>query len=88
MTLVLDLPPELETRLNEAAQNQGLDLATYAVKLLETGVTDGLSTIGQEILAQWDTEGVLGSWAGRLDIGDSAAFARTLRAEAESRQDH
>ena len=35
MTLTLDLPPELENRLNAAAARHGLDAAAYDLRLLE-----------------------------------------------------
>ena len=39
-----------------------------------------------EILAQWDAEGMGESWTARTDIGDSAAYARTLREQAQRRE--
>ncbi len=39
-----------------------------------------------EIVAQWDAEGMGESWAARTDIGGSAAYARTLREQAQRRE--
>jgi len=38
MTITLTLPPELEQRLTEAAQRQGLDASAYALRLLKDHV--------------------------------------------------
>ena len=35
MTLTIDLPPELESRLREEAAKQGLEAADYALQLIQ-----------------------------------------------------
>ncbi|HEY1377204.1 MAG TPA: hypothetical protein VGF55_10445 [Gemmataceae bacterium] len=84
MSLVLDLPPDLETELAAEAARLGLPLSEYAVRLLAAGRTAGPKpTTGAELLAYWQGAGLVGT---RSDIADAAGHARTLRAQAESRE--
>lgn len=39
-----------------------------------------------QVVAQWNAEGVIGAWADRQDIGDSSAYARKLREQAQCRE--
>jgi hypothetical protein len=84
MTLVLDLPPELETELAAEAARLGLPLSEYAVRLLAggRGPSSGPRS-GADLLAYWRSEGLVGT---RPDITDSAAHARALREEAQRRR--
>ena len=41
MTITLTLPPELEQRLTEAAERQGLQVDAYALRLLEQNLPCG-----------------------------------------------
>ncbi len=41
---------------------------------------------GAEVVAQLEADGVIGAWAHRQDIGDSAEYARELRRQAETRE--
>jgi hypothetical protein len=83
MSVVLDLPPELETELAAEAGQCGLSLADYILRLLATGRTPGPSPrTGAELLAYWHNEGLVGT---RPDIADSQAHARILREQAEKR---
>ena len=42
-------------------------------------------TTGAELVAYWEAEGVIGAWADRTDIIDSASYARELRRRAKTR---
>jgi hypothetical protein len=88
MTLTLEISPDLEERLSQRAAIAGVPLSKLATKMLEeaTRVGDQAKPMtGAELVALWETEGVFGAWADRTDIGDSAAYARTLRHKAEHR---
>ena len=77
MSLVLDLPTELETELTIEAARFGLPLPEYALRLLAGGRAAGPTPrSGAELLAYWQSEGLIGT---RSDIADSPAHARTLR---------
>ena len=83
MSLILDLPDELEQALAQEAAQLGFSVEEYAVQLLTLRrATAGLPQTGADLVAYWQREGVIGS---RADIEDSAAYARKLRARAEHR---
>jgi hypothetical protein len=83
MSLMLHLPPELESELADEAARVGLPLAEYAVRVLARGRGPvPAPRNGQELLAYWQGEGLVGT---RADIADSPTHARTLRELAASR---
>lgn len=83
MTLVLNLPAELESRLRESAVAYGLSLQDYTLRLLSEAHLDSTQRMsGEEIIAFWHKEGVIGS---RNDISDSQAHSRQLRERAQTR---
>jgi hypothetical protein len=84
MSLVLDLPPELESELATEAARLRLPLSEYAMRLLATGRLPApkLNT-GAELLAYWQGAGLVGT---RPDITDAPAHARELRRKAETRE--
>jgi hypothetical protein len=84
MSIVLDLPPELETELAAEAARLGLPLTEYALRLLAgaRGPTPALRN-GAELLQYWQAEDLVGT---RPDIADSAAHARNLREQAQRRE--
>jgi hypothetical protein len=83
MNLVLDLPPELETELAAEAARFGLPLSEYALRLLAAGRGPGSAPrTGAELLAYWQSEGLVGE---RSEIADGPAHARALREQAQSR---
>lgn len=51
MTLTIDMPPELESRLHQAAARKGVAAADYALMLLK----ERLLSAGQEDLPFWAT---------------------------------
>lgn len=85
MTLILDLPNDLERRLEEEAARRGLPLAEYAAQLLGARAEasgSGAPRTGAELLARWEREGLLGDGA---EIEDPVTFARALRERNQNR---
>lgn len=84
MSLVLDLPAELQDQLTQDAARLGLPLAEYALRLLSVNRMAGSPPrTGAELLAYWEAADVIG---GRCDISDPQSHARNLRQEVERRQ--
>lgn len=84
MSIVLDLPPELESELAAEAARLQLPLAEYALRLLSGGrIVATKPRSGAELLAYWQREGLAGT---RPDISDGAGHARALRQQAEKRE--
>jgi hypothetical protein len=83
MTLVLNLPPELENELTLEADRLHLSLSEYAVRLLAGQPPSGRPRNGAELVAYWEREGLIGT---RPDITDPAAHARAIREKAEKRE--
>jgi len=83
MTLIIDLPPELESDLIAEADRLGVPLPDYILRLLASGrsVSPPPRT-GAELVAYWQAEGVVGT---RPEIGDSQAHARALREQGQRR---
>ena len=83
MSLVLDLPHELETELAAEAARFGLPLPEYAMRVLAGGRgPDAAPHNGAELLAYWQGEGLIGT---RPEITDSPGHARNLREETQRR---
>lgn len=83
MSLVIELPPELEAKLSEEAARHGLPLAEYAVHLLTVNqLPFPQPRNGAELVAYWEAEGLIGT---RPDITDGPAHARALRERAQKR---
>ena len=83
MSLVLNLPSELENELATEAAQLGVPLPEYALRLIAAG--RGMSPIvrtGAELLDFWQGERLIGT---RPEIADSQAHARALREQAERR---
>lgn len=84
MSLVLDLPSELETELVTEAARLGLSLPEYALRLIAAGrVTRPALRTGAELLGYWQGERLVGT---RPEIADSQAHARLVREQAERRR--
>jgi hypothetical protein len=83
MSLVLELPPDLETELTAEAARLGISLPDYVLGILATcRVTQSEPRTGAELLAYWQRERLIGT---RSDSSDSQAHARNLREQAEKR---
>ncbi len=86
MTLTLELPPDLEARLQSESARRGLSPSECALEALEASLPDvAMPTSPAELVDYWEREGVLGIWADRTDIPDSPEYARQLRRQAEQR---
>jgi hypothetical protein len=83
MSLVLNLPPELENELIAEAERLHLSLPEYAVRLLAGQPVGGRPRNGADLVAYWEREGLLGT---RPDITDAAVHARAIREKAEKRE--
>jgi hypothetical protein len=83
MSLVLDLPPELETELTAEAERLHLSLSEYAVRVLAGQSHGARPHNGAELVAYWEREGLIGT---RPEIADAAEHAREIRKQAERRE--
>ena len=84
MSITLDLPQELEEELSAEAERLNLPLSEYVLRILSTKGTAGtMPRTGEELVAYWQSEGVIGS---RPDIFDSQVHARNLRRESQTQQ--
>lgn len=86
MTLMLELPHELEQELSVEAARLGLPLAEYALRVLTHGRLPApvaeLPQTGAEIVAFWEREELIGT---RSEITDPTEHARRLRQQAQRR---
>ena len=77
MTLVLNLPTDLENALSVEAARLQLPLPVCAMRVLAScRLDDAGPKTGEELVAYWQTQGVIGS---RPDITDPAEYASNLR---------
>ncbi|MBN3906400.1 MAG: hypothetical protein HWQ35_07535 [Nostoc sp. NMS1] len=84
MSINLDLPPELENELFTEASRLNLPISEYILRILSVRqVLANPPRTGAELVAYWQSEGVINS---RPDITDSQAYARKLRQEAQTRE--
>ncbi|MGF1991664.1 MAG: hypothetical protein RMY62_027875 [Nostoc sp. ZfuVER08] len=84
MSINLDLPPELENELSTEASQLNLPLSEYILRILSVRqVIANPPNTGAELVAYWQSEGIINS---RPDITDSQAYARKLRHDAETRE--
>ncbi len=83
MSITVDLPADLESKLTSRASERGLSLPDYVLELLgrDAGVTEQVKN-GAELVAYWQQEGLIGT---RPDIADSQAHARAILENAERR---
>jgi hypothetical protein len=83
MSIILNLPPELECELTAEAARLGLPLQDYLLRILEAGRGASIPLhSGADLVAYWKTEGLVGT---RSDIENSQDYARKLRKMAEAR---
>jgi hypothetical protein len=77
MSILLDLPLNLEDELSAEASQLDLPLPEYILQVLSVRPAIAHSPqTGAELVAYWQAEGVIKS---RSDITDSQAHARNLR---------
>jgi hypothetical protein len=83
MSITLDLPDELVREMSAEAAQLGLPLEEYIRRALTSGRTaERTPKTGADLVAYWQSEGLIGS---RPEIADSQEHARQLRAKAEQR---
>jgi hypothetical protein len=83
MSITLELPDELTNELSAEADQYGVPLPEYLIRLLSTiFVTDKKPKTGVELVEYWQSEGLIGT---RSDIADSQTHARQIRQQAQSR---
>ncbi|HEX8395284.1 MAG TPA: hypothetical protein VF665_23245 [Longimicrobium sp.] len=83
MTIILDLPQELERALAAEAAQLGLPLDEYALRVLAGNRLPApmeRPRNGRELVAYWEQAGIIGS---RPDIDDAPRYARQVREAAE-----
>jgi hypothetical protein len=84
MSLVLDLPPDLESMLAAEAARLKVPLEEYALRVLAAGrLPVPKPRTGKELLSYWQREGLVGT---RPDIADAPEHARQVRRHAEKRK--
>ena len=84
MMVSLNLPKDLETELSAEASNLKLPLAEYILRILSLRpFLPNPPKTGAELVAYWESIGVIGS---RPEITDSQDYARQLRHQAETRE--
>ncbi|MEH1872389.1 hypothetical protein [Nostoc sp.] len=84
MSINLNLPPELENELFTEASRLNLPLSEYILRILSVRqVLANPPKTGAELVAYWQSEGVINS---RPDITDSQAYAGKLRHETQTRE--
>jgi hypothetical protein len=84
VNISLDLPSELENELSTEASHLKLPLAEYILRLLSLRpFLQNPPKTGPELVAYWESVGVIGS---PPDIIDSQEQASKLRHNAETRE--
>jgi hypothetical protein len=85
MTLTIELTPTLEAKLRARAAQEGRNEAEIAHRTVERYLQSEVPaapTVGTQILAEWEEEGVLGLWQDRPEAG--LELAREFRRRAEA----
>jgi hypothetical protein len=84
MSLLLDLPIDLENELAAEARRLGISVSDYALRVLAAWRTpNDMPSNGAELLTYWHKLGVIGM---REDITDAPQHARVIRQQAEFRE--
>lgn len=84
MDISLNLPSELEAELSTEATELKLPLSEYILRILSLRpFLPNPPRNGAELVAYWESIGVMGS---RHDITDSQDYAQELRYQAETRE--
>ncbi len=82
MSILMHLPPALESKLAAQASERGRSLPDYVLRLLGgDGNGQAAAKTGADLVSYWQREGLLGT---RPEIADSSAHARALRERAET----
>lgn len=84
MNISIELPTDLENELSAEASQLKLPLVEYILRVLSfRPFLQNPPKTGVELVAYWESVGVLGS---RSDVIDSQEHARSLRNQAENRE--
>ncbi len=84
MSLTIELPSDLEAELTEEAARLRLPLSEYVVRALAFGrPPNPMPQNGAELVAYWESRGLIGS---RPDITDPDEYARAMREKANARE--
>ena len=83
MSITIDLPVVVEEKLRAEAARLKISVSEYALRVLsgENAAAERPAN-GTELVAYWQSEGVIGT---RPDIADSQKYSRQLRQAAETR---
>ena len=83
MSITIDLPVAVEEKLRAEAARLEISVSEYTLRVLsgEPAAAERPAN-GAELVAYWQSEGVIGT---RPDIADSQKYARQLRQAAETR---
>lgn len=83
MSLVLDLPKDLEADLKEEAELAGVSLTEFVLRILEESQKmPALPRTGHELIEYWKSHGLIGSQA---QVSDTPELSRLIREEAQRR---
>jgi hypothetical protein len=90
MSIVVNLPAELEKTIAAEAAKAGMTVSDYVASRLAQGITTNGSHVskrrltGPELVQRWKELGLIGH---RTDITDPEAHSRRLREAAQRRTD-
>lgn len=79
MTITLELPAELEARLEEEAVSAQITKEALASQLIAMALPPDSFENGAEAVNYWTQIGLVGMWADREDMKDSTAWVRQQR---------
>ena len=79
MTITLDLPKELEARLEEEAASARITKEVLAAQLIAMALPPDSFKNGAEAVDYWTQIGFVGMWADREDMKNSTAWVRQQR---------
>lgn len=91
MTHTVDLPPDMEARLQAEAGRRQMPIdeclqTLVAHSLPEPAVPGDFQAqfkTGADVVAYWRREGIIGMWADREDMKDSVEYVNRLRHSIE-----
>ena len=79
MTITIDLPMEIESRLAEEAKDANISQELLVSQLIAMYLPPTEKSTGAEVVAYWKQIGLIGMWAGREDMKDSTAWVQRQR---------
>jgi hypothetical protein len=82
MTVVLNLPDELEQQLQTKATELGLAIPEYILSLLQQQTQPTNIQTGAQLVDYWEQQGLIGT---RTDLSNVTEYADELRARSQNR---